>query len=175
MPCLPHVLQSKGLHPCSEAVIIIQQMLIDHLFNSLRNVCSHLFSVLFQPIDLWTQNPYNLQHSVCACESISHQKTPTRFSSDFCRRAEALCLDCSAFSQLSWNELVYKEFTSSLGRTGSLGGALFGPTSRPALARSPRAQHCWSPGWGLNLALPLSSGTLLCLIYHLNHLKDLIS
>lgn len=106
-------------------------MLIDHLFSSLRNVCSHLFSVLFQPIDLWTQNPYNLQHSVCACESISHQKTPTRFSSDFCRRAEALCLDCSAFSQLSWNELVYKEFTSSLGRTGSLGGALFGPTSRP--------------------------------------------
>lgn len=150
-------------------------MLIDHLFDSLRNVCPHLFSVLFQAIDLWTQNPYNSQHSVCACESISHQKTPTLFSRDFCRRAEALCLDCSAFPQLSWNELVYKEFTSSLGRTGSLGGALFGPTSMSALEHSPKAQHWWSPGLWLILALPLSSETLLCLIYLLNHLKDLIS
>lgn len=89
----------------------------------------------------------------CACESISHQKTPTQFSSDFCQRAEALCLYCSAFPQLSWNELVYKEFTSSLGRTGSFGGALFGPTSMSALARFPKAQHCWS--WLCHSALKL--------------------
>lgn len=144
-------------------------------YSIASEMCVLSFSLSFPVYRSMDSKYLQLQHSVCACESISHQKTPIRFSSDFCRRAEVLCLDCSAFSQLSWNELVYKEFKSSLGRTRSLGGSLFGPTSRPALAHSPRAQHYWSPGLGLNLALPLSSETLLCLIYHLNHLKDFIS